>query len=353
MGAGIEASVGTAADAGNMNEPAPVPVHEARDERRRWHPLWGVVAGISTLVLGYLLAVPVHAWSDVRRVDAAPAGHRPPEQPGTTFLLVGSDSRDGLSAAQRRELSTGAMTGGRADTMMLVHVGRGPDLLVSIPRAWLVDVPGHGTSMVGAAYQYGGAELLVEAIEAATGVRVDHYAEVGLLGLVDIVDAAGGVTLCPRQPMDDRRAGLHVRAGCQQAGGATALAYARSRHGQSMDDLSRATHQRELLAAIASRLLSPQVVADPSRFWEATHGVADSLEVSEQLGITDATRLGSALHGISSGDGLSCGLPLTDASVNLAHWDAERAGPLLDAMATDRADRLDPSQCEGVGLPTP
>ena len=336
-----------------MIERAPSPVRAARDGRRRWHPLWAVVAGITTLVLGYLLVVPAHAWSDVRRVHAAPAGHRPPEQPGTTFLLVGSDSRDGLSTTRRRELSTGGMTGGRADTMMLVHVGRGPDLLVSIPRAWLVDVPGHGTSMIGAAYQYGGPELLVEALEAATGVRIDHYAEVGLLGLVDIVDAAGGVTLCPARRMDDRRAGLHVRAGCQQASGATALAYARSRHAQSLDDLARAAHQRELIAAIAARLLSPRVVGDPSRFWNAAHGAAGSLRVSDQLGIADAARLGWALHRISHGDRLSCGLPLMDASVNLAHWDAERAGPLLAAMATGRADRLDPSQCEGVGLPTP
>src|SRR4029078_13199014 len=105
-------------------------------------------------------------------------GRRPPEQPGTTYLLVGTDSRAGLSAAERRRLHTGRGGGSRDDTAMLLDTARGPHLLLSVPRASLLDVPGHGRSMVNAAYEYGGPELLVETIEQAAGISVDGFVQI-------------------------------------------------------------------------------------------------------------------------------------------------------------------------------
>ena len=108
--------------------------------------------------LVFLVAVPLWAWSKIEKVDAAPAGARPAEQPGTTYLLVGSDSRKGLSAAENKRLGTGGVgdVGQRTDTIMLLHTGDGPSLLLSIPRDSLVDIPGHGTTKINAAFALGG-----------------------------------------------------------------------------------------------------------------------------------------------------------------------------------------------------
>lgn len=72
------------------------------------------------LLILWLVGVPAYAWTQIARVDAAPSGQRPADQPGKTFLLVGSDSRAGLSKAEQRRLGTGSTGGQRTDTIMLV-----------------------------------------------------------------------------------------------------------------------------------------------------------------------------------------------------------------------------------------
>ncbi len=102
--------------------------------------------------------MPLWAWTKVDKVDFEPNGDRPDDQPGTTYLMVGSDSRAGLPAEERKELGTGNAAGQRTDTIMLLHTGDGPNLLMSIPRDSLVEVPGYGTTKINAAYAFGGAE---------------------------------------------------------------------------------------------------------------------------------------------------------------------------------------------------
>ena len=75
----------------------------------------------------YLVAVPLYAWTKVEKVEFEPNGDRPDDQPGTTYLMVGSDSRAGLSKEERKELGTGNAAGQRTDTIMLLHTGCGPE----------------------------------------------------------------------------------------------------------------------------------------------------------------------------------------------------------------------------------
>ena len=170
--------------------------------------------------------MPFIAWNRVDKVDFEPDGDRPGDQPGTTYLLVGSDSREGLSKEERKELSTGNAGGGRTDTIMLLHTGSGPNLLMSIPRDLEVEIPGRGTSKINAAYAADGPKLLVETIENHTGIRIDQYVEIGMGGVVGVVDAVGGIEICPDKKMDDKDAGLNIKKGCQEVDGTTALAYA-------------------------------------------------------------------------------------------------------------------------------
>ena len=128
---------------------------------------------------------------------------RPAAGTGTTWLLVGSDSRQGLTPEQQAELTTGGDLGtGRTDTILLVHVpGFGsstPTTMVSIPRDSYVPIPGNGEDKINAAFAFGGAPLLAQTVEQATGLRLDHYAEIGFDGFAVMVDAVGGVTMCPR-----------------------------------------------------------------------------------------------------------------------------------------------------------
>src|SRR5690606_24220247 len=116
-----------------------------------------------------------------------------------------------------------------------------------------VDIPGHGRSKINSAYGKGGPPLVVATVEQNTGLRVDHYVEIGLGGLVDMVDAVGGIEICPKTAMKDKDANLEIEAGCQEADGKTALGYARSRKTyKQLGDVDRARAQREVVSAVGS-----------------------------------------------------------------------------------------------------
>ena len=164
-----------------------------RGPRRRPRFRFRYVFLLLVLWLIFLVYTPFHAWTKISESGFEPKGERPAEQPGTTYLMVGSDSRAGLSPEERKELGTGNASGQRTDTIMMLHTGSGPNLLMSIPRDSLVEVPGYGTSKINAAYAFGGPKLLTETIELNTGIRVDHYVEIGIGGFVDLVDAGDPV----------------------------------------------------------------------------------------------------------------------------------------------------------------
>ena len=188
---------------------------------RGWRPKpklrW--IGLLLVLWLVFLVAIPLWAWSKVDQVNAFPQGGRPDDQPGTTYLMVGSDSRGDLSEDERKELGTGNASGQRTDTIMLLHTGAGPNLLMSIPRDSIVDIPGYGSNKINAAYAYQGPRLLVKTIENETGIRIDHFVEIGFGGFVDLVDAVGGIEVCPTFDMKDPLAKIDLEKGCQDVDG--------------------------------------------------------------------------------------------------------------------------------------
>jgi LCP family protein required for cell wall assembly len=299
------------------------------------------------LWLAFLVVVPLVAWNRIGRVDATPAQGRPAEQPGRTYLLVGSDSRAGLTAEQRKQYSTGGGAGQRTDTIMLLHTGAGPNVLMSIPRDSIVAIPGHGRTKINAAFAYGGPRLLVRTIEQDTGIRVDDYVEIGFAGFVDVVDAVGGVQICPTRRMDDRRANLHVKKGCQQVDGRVALAYSRSRHGQQYGDITRAAHQREVVSAVGKKVASPWTVVNPLRYLRVTMAGAGSLRVGNDTSLLDTARFALAMTRVNGTKGLTCGVPISDLAV---HWDPARSRRLFALIREDRAGDIPASLCRPSGL---
>ena len=326
---------------------APRAPENNRGEKKNRSP-WRIVRIVLLVWLVFLIAVPVWAWTKIDKVDAFPSGDRPDKQPGSTYLLVGSDSRENLSREQRRRLGTGDAAGRRTDTIMLLHAGRGPNLLLSIPRDSLVPIPGHGTTKINAAFAFGGPKLLVETIEQNTGVRVDHYVEIGFGGFVNSVDAVGGIRVCTKSRLVDPLANLRMSKGCHHVDGVTALAYSRTRHTQANGDIDRAKNQRKVVSQVGDKVKSPWTVLNPVRYFRVADAGAGSLRISKGTGPLALARFAWAMTRVDGSSGLTCSMPIADLAV---HWDRERALALLKLVKEDRTDDIGKDLCTPTGLP--
>ena len=278
--------------------------------------------------------------SSLRRITVfSEYADRPVAAHGTNWLLVGSDSREDLSPQQQAELSTGGDLGsGRTDTILLVHipqVGVGqPATMVSIPRDSYVDIPGYGTDKINTAFAEGGPPLLAQTVETATGIRLDHYAEIGFAGFGAIVDALGGVEVCPPEAITDPLAGIDLPAGCQTLEGRNALGYVRSR-ATPRADLDRMLNQREFVSAMLRRAASPAVLLNPWRWYAAPHAAVAALTVDQDSHVWNLAQLGWALHGSLATVTVPIGEFTGNESGSVVIWDSEAAGALFDALRTD------------------
>jgi LCP family protein required for cell wall assembly len=305
--------------------------------RRRWRRRL-----LIALALLVILPTGLYFFADSRvgRVDAFPAARtRPAATPGQDWLIVGSDSREGLSKAERKRLATGRAIGKRTDTMMLLHIPKsGKPTLVSLPRDSYVPIPGHGSNRLNAAFAFGGAPLLIQTVEDITNIRIDHYAEVGFGGVFDVVNAIGGVEICVKGAMKDPKAGLNIKKGCQNLDGAEALGYSRSR-ASTRGDLDRVDHQRELMMALMKKAASPSTLLNPLHVWPMVMKGTGSLTIDGGDHLLDLARLAFAAKALGSG-GVTTTVPIggtpTINGAEVLTWDKSRSDPLFDALRTDR-----------------
>ncbi len=308
----------------------------ASGPRRNW---W--VRGLILVVaawLVFLVAVPIWAWSKVSRVDAEPSGHRPPDSAGTTYLLVGSDSRAGLTKHQEARLGTGNAAGQRTDTILLLDIpDSGPTLLLSIPRDSFVDIPGHGQNKINAAYSIGGPDLLVHTVEKATRIHIDNYVEIGFTGFVDIVNALGGIQVCPKMSIHDPKAGhLSMHKGCQHINGRTALNYSRSRAFPN-GDITRELHQREVISSIGHQATSWQTFLLPWRYYGLNMAAAKAVRVGRNVSPYAVARFAWAMAHAGGKDTKKCVVPYSNlaawtAAGSSVIWDQQRANAVFAAI---------------------
>lgn len=322
----------------------PLPPVPQRAAARRRRP-WGRVVLLS-LVITVLLACAgilggaLYLDTSVHRTAAlVDYPGRPAQGRGTTWLLVGSDSRQGLTAAEQQTLTTGGDVGnGRTDTILLVHVPSvGSDTastMVSIPRDSYVTIPGYGRDKINAAFALGGAPLLVQTVEQATGLHLDHFVEIGFSGFAGLVDALGGVRMCPTAAVSDPLAGIDLPAGCQKLDGRTALGYVRTR-ATPRADLDRMVNQRRFMAALLHRVSSPTVWLNPWRWYSVPHALADALTLDAQDHVWDLARLGWALRGPTTTLTVPVGSFSGSAAGSVVVWDHEAASRLFVALASD------------------
>ena len=335
-------------DNGPVPPPPPGPPPGATRTRRR-HPVrntFRVLGILLLLIVVWLVGVPAYAWSQVSQVDAAPSGERPGNQPGKTFLLVGSDSREGLTKAEQKKLGTGSVAGQRTDTVMIVYVPTSGDpALISIPRDSYVDIPDNGKNRINAAYAFGGPELLVQTVEANTGLRIDGYLEIGFGGFVNIIDALDGIEMCLPAAIKDRDSHLNLKKGCQTLSGTNALGYVRMRKADPRGDLGRVERQREMLAAVAEKAVSPSSVLNPFRYWALCNASAESVKLGKDTSLAQTLSLGMAMRTVASGQGLTLTVPIASSGASTpvgsaVLWDDTRAEAMFAEIAKGDTSKL-------------
>lgn len=266
---------------------------------------------------------------------------RPDAGSGTNWLIVGSDSRQELTGEDRDTLGTGSAQGRRTDTMMLLHIpsNEQPAILVSLPRDSFLDVPGKGRRKLNAAFSLGGPPLLVKTVERATGLRMDHYAEVGFGGFADIVDAVGGVELCLDKPIDDPKAAIDLPAGCQELDGPSALGFVRTRVGPRAD-LDRVVRQRQFLSALIDKATSTGTLLNPFRLVPLVMNAPDAFLVDDGDHLHHLLGLALAMRGSTNGGLITTTTPIGGFSDvagqgNVVNWNREKARRLFQALADD------------------
>ncbi|MET9314675.1 LCP family protein [Kribbella sp. NPDC003505] len=335
-----------------MSETQPIDPRYANPSRRpkkRRNWFLRTVGLIVLLFVLMLIAVPLYAWSRIDKIEAMPTGQRPAETPGTTYLMVGSDAREDLSRAERARLHTGGDAGPpRTDSIMLMHVPKsGPTVLISIPRDSAVNIPGvDGKQKINAAFNKGPA-LLIQTIENNTGLRIDHYVEVGFGGFASVIDSVGGITMCLPKAMKDKDAHIDLPAGCQELDGVNALGYVRSRKADGKNDFGRTERQRQMVGAVAKKAASPSTFLNPVRYFDvATKGV-DALTVDQDMSLFDFVRFARGMQAISGSGGVALSVPTSDDNYGLCcnrgsavKWDTAKAKALFDAIKNDNTTGL-------------
>ncbi|HEY2723467.1 MAG TPA: LCP family protein [Pseudonocardiaceae bacterium] len=239
----------------------------------------------------------------------------------TDILLVGMDSRtdaqgNPLPPDVLAKLRAGSSDGElNTDTMILVRIpndGRSA-VAYSLPRDMYVEMPdGFGEHKLNSAYTRGqgdaaqrlvdqgadpatvhnesvaaGRKMLIRTVEKLTGVGVDHYAEINLLGFSLLTNAVGGVDVCLKAPVSDNFSGAHFPAGVQTISGPDALAFVRQRHGLPRGDLDRVVRQQVFMAALAKKVLSAGTLANPAKVRDLVNATQQSLVLDDKLNVLD------------------------------------------------------------------
>ena len=298
-----------------------------------------VLIVIAAFVLYAVTLATVFALS-VNKVSAMPA-NQIPQTAGTNYLLVGSDGRQELTKKEQRQLHVGDVEGNRTDTIMILHVPLfGQPTLVSIPRDSWVPIPGHGSDKINAAFALGGPQLLIETVEGTTGLHIDNYVEIGMIGISRVTDSLGGVNLCPDRRYKDQDSNLNVKKGCQEMDGLTALAYVRMRKADPKGDLGRAERQQEFMKSATMTTMSPLTWLNPFKMFSVVTTAGDSLTVGDGTGIVDDARMGMAMGMISMGWGESTTVPIADDNYwvdgqQAVKWDTPAALALFESLGAE------------------
>ncbi|WP_147944060.1 MULTISPECIES: LCP family protein [Microbispora] len=300
----------------------------------------GSLSGVVLIGSGVAWFAPNYALNRIRSVDA---GTSEAESTGAmNILLVGVDKRDNLTRRQQNQLHLGRDVGQRTDTMMVIHLSEDHRrvTVVSLPRDTWTTIPGKGEHKINSAYQFGGAKLAVKTVEQATGLSINHYIEVNVLGFIDVVESLGGVTVCTPVPIDDPKTRLHLQPGTYTLDGVNALAYARTR-ATARSDLDRIDRQQQVISALLGKALSGGTLANPVKLTGFLDSTFKTLTVDAAL---QKNLLGmvNQFKTVSTDDVSFATVPLADVNYHTPTgesavlWDKTAARDLFQRIAADQ-----------------
>lgn len=309
------------------------------------------IGALALVVVVLAVSIGTYFWADSklrREVDLSKVIDRPDGGDGTNYLIVGSDSREGMSAEEKKQLHTGSAEGKRTDSMMILHDGSNGPTLISLPRDSNVTVPSFRGSESGklfpntgkqtklnAAYATDGPTLLVRTVEANTGLRIDHYVEIGFAGFANVVDAIGGVEMNLPKGFKDKYSGADFKAGKQTLNGQQALAFVRTRHAFAASDLERTKNQQKFLASLASQTATPGTILNPFKLYPTMSAGLDTVIVDKDMSLWSLGQMFFAMKGVTSGDGVSMNMPISGSTGGNLVWDKAKVTQLVDQLNKD------------------
>jgi len=311
------------------------------------------ISAISWAGLGRITAA-------IPRVDAfAGLENRPKkESSAVNYLIVGSDTREGLSREEIKRLKVGGTdvaAGKRSDTMLLIHISKKRDkaAIISIPRDSYALIPEHSNSQgkvipaayskINSAYNWGGAPLLIETLESMSDLRIDHYVELNFVGFVRMVDALGGVEICTKKDINDPKSHLTLPAGTHVLDGIDSLKFVRTRVFDGLGDLGRMKRQQEFASAMLRKATSAGVLLNPVKMVDFINSALDSVVTDEGLSQGDLLTLGKQLRNLSASNVRTLTIPLKYYNYNkngvsaAVLWDPVLAPELFERIKNDEA----------------
>ena len=313
-----------------------------------------LVASLSWLGLGQVSG-------QISRIDVFGSIKDRPEKTSSAlnYLVVGSDTREGLTKEQIKALrvgSTAVAAGGRSDTMLLVHISKARDAayIVSIPRDTLVTIPAHrsqdGTrdiparpGKINASFAFGGAPLLIQTLEEKTNLKIDHYVEVSFAGFTGVVDALGGIQVCSKVAINDPKSHLVMSAGTHVLDGIEALKYVRTRDFDGRGDIGRMERQQQFVSAVLRKATSSGVLLNPIKLTKFYNATISTVKMDSGVNKNDLLTLAKQMRNLSSGNIRTLTVPLSDPNGrhptvgSVVIWDDVLATDLWTKIRNDEA----------------
>ena len=322
-----------------------------------------ILTGISIAVLA-ISAVSALAFgtvtASINKIDVFNGIEKRPEKKSTAmnYLLVGSDTREGLSKAELKALRVGSVAtaaGKRSDTMLLVHISKARDkaVMISIPRDTFALIPEHTSktgklipavySKINSSFNWGGAPLLIQTIEQMTELKIDHYIEINFAGFARIVDSIGGVEICTKKNINDPKSHLVLEAGVHTLNGIESLKYVRTREFDGMGDIGRMQRQQAFMSAVLRKATSAGVLLNPVTMASFINSALSAVTTDSELKNSDLIALAKQMKSLSTSSVRTLTVPLSDLNyysngvTSAVLWDPVLAPQLWTRLREDQA----------------
>jgi LCP family protein required for cell wall assembly len=259
--------------------------------------------------------------------------------------------------------------------MLIIHLSKSRDraYIISLPRDSLVTIPEHVSSSdkktivsprlgkLNSAFSYGGAPLLIETIELATSIKIDHYVEVSFAGFAGIVDALGGIEVCTKVDIDDPKSHLVLSAGVHTLDGIEALKYVRTRDFDGRGDIGRMARQQQFMSAVMRKATSSGTLLNPFKLKNFINASLASVKLDEGLAPNDLLTLAKQMKNLSSGNVRTLTVPLSNPNgrydgLSVVIWDDVLSADLWTRVRDDLplVDEVTPTPTASASAkPTP